>query len=465
MVLPDFDISRSPLISGLQGAQQGVENSVRNRYLGDLLRNQVLQGQLQNQKAQTEQPYWDQKAKAEALIQTITSENLDEDQKSQILRTQIENQRAQAELPFAGRQAEANVVGKEIQNRLSPLRALLDSQESQRKTSRFGKAYELSKMLSLMKDQGQQYIANNQEQYNSLVDEMANQLVSEKGSGEQAGNEGDMQDLITKSISDLIPGYQPPAKEQKNQERLKEDAKISKDIEQPVTESTQKFASSKEQSEDMALNTQYDLNKRAVTTNTRMKAEGAIALEDWLIENQAAHSEDINRYFDKFASLPKEIKRKIEAGEEMAGFSQKDYDLYKWAKNDFVTSIVNMIKKQEGLGATNEQREEMRNLLYAIEHADELSPETAKKLFNRSVKMLYQQGKAAQSAAEPKVQGVYERIQKKKHGDYPDYTKVDYLTPRDQGQKRVKVIGPNGKSGTISEANLREALEKGYEKV
>jgi hypothetical protein len=463
----------------LEGVQRGV------RIVGDTL---------SNQKAQAALPYT-QPMLEEALRQAQYQTQMDAPKAkyaekitlADLLAKQEEARKTQLANQYYPEETEADIAYKQAQTKYIPLNALLNIAGKMNTSSRFGDAYQLSRTLTSMPEaQRATWIAQNQSAYNDMLNTLGNKALQQEvspiekilGSALQqyfpdmAANLPQQQGQQV-PLQDRLGGMQPqpqqaPSPVQDQLASLQQQATGGQPTGAPTMAqptAAPRFASTKEQTEQLQAAGELIANKKLTGTAMNGRAEAAVALEKWLMDNRETYVPRINNALD-YSGVKGAVQRKKDQSLAAMGLTPSSgYTDMVWATNDFRTALVNQIKMMEKMGATNEQREEMHNLLSAIDNIT-LNPKSAKELFNKSMRTFSDLSDAVIGAAEPVNKGAYRKAYQvpkleENYLDIGEKKKAATATP----QGMVEIIASDGKHWNIPQDKLDAAIKRGAKKV
>jgi len=382
--MPTF-MQANPELQGMQVNQQLQQQAIKNRFLAPMMQAKLKQIGLQAQ---------------QMPVQT------------QLIR---EQQQAYPQLTQANIDRIHAAIGlTKEQTKMDPLKTLLDAQNQQRLSQRFGPAFTFSKMLRSMPTPIRaQYIAQNPQAFNQMVSGIGNRALS---TGTQPAAEKDpYQQQISAMMQKVFPqqGSQPdgaspqqqtPQQQATTQPSIAQSAQAAAGFgEQPNSWQKQELIGLNEANQEAAGGKGGLAVKRAVA---------ASQMEKWLSDNRLQNIKKMNNAL-QYAGIKGQTKAARDA------FLNKNPDAlsdYIWFRDQFVPSLSNQYKFIEGMSSTDQQRKEVSSLVNDVSKFSS-DPARARMSFNKMVGTLHSLAKADFGAAEPINKGVY-----KTQYNLPEYT-------------------------------------------
>lgn len=196
------------------------------------------------------------------------------------------------------------------------------------------------------------------------------------------------------------------------------------------------------------LNAQLATNNLNISTETKTRADATIAFEKFL----QLHRKQIGKVFNdafKYSQLYGRGKNWLD---KFKRNQPEEYANYIKAKNSLVPLLANGLRRLEAMGMSHEAQEDARNQITAGINALDVSPDTAREVFNSHMKALADLSHGVMTAAEPQYPGVRFKL-----AGITPYT-GNYIP------MRIKVIY-KGQEGTIPEDQWQQAQKKGYKRA
>ena len=432
----------------LKNQSQAITNRFAPRNLAEALRekqlaNDLAQGTLQpNIEAGQMLP---QKTMAD-IFNTQNEGRLKRAQADWLPRTSQANiaKIMQGDIPES--QATANYKNQEA--KFLPLKNLIDAQSAIGKSSRFGKAYEFSRLLSGMSQQDRsQWIADNREQYNQLLSDLGNKNLEEQ--------EGKGNTALSEQISKLFPEFV-----NKNQQQQSQIQQMPQQVQQPINalnpqtvvnnlqENIKQFGVNKEQAELQQDIQRMGVNRKLVSAQTNKRADSAVAMDKWLTDNR----EEYGRRLRNAAEYAGAKGRGAKFADEWKNAHPNDTADYDWVKDVFKPHMANQIKMMEGLSSSNGQRKEMHGMIENIDNMKS-NPQRALTGINRGIQTLYDISDSLFDAAEPANKGIYRKLAGL-HKHEGNYTDIKEKQKNVEGLQARKTI--NGKTYEMVNGELWE---------
>jgi hypothetical protein len=401
--------------------------------------------------------------------------------------TQAETQKTTAGIPLT----EAQAAYSREQAKFLPLQTALKAQQQSQSASRFGAAYQLARTIQAMPSaQRAAWVAEHPQQWEAIQQSLIGQAIGGGQSPEQSVVSSLMQktfpDAFTKGVQpgqapqgpplpeSLIPGGaglppgQAPAQPQAGPPGMIQPQVAQQPIASPSGEAQQTPDSlipsvpgaggAGPIPQQVSLDDQYRMaaNKSMVSGQINKMAENAVSLDRWLYGNRNEYKKRINSVL-QYAGVVGKGKR---AEEEWLNKNPEALSNYDWFKKTFTTTLTNRIKLMEGVGATDNQRDELRALVGEIDNIKS-SPLRAKKALNKLFGTMQDVSKVAIDTAEPAHKGTYNRMYGLTpfKGSYLDDDKPSGSQEAAGGVIRMRT--PDGKMWSVPEGRVSEALKMG----
>jgi len=184
------------------------------------------------------------------------------------------------------------------------------------------------------------------------------------------------------------------------------------------------------------LSSQLLSNKNAAGKVQSARAEGAATLDKFLLDNRAEFSKVINDAI-KYQGLYGRGARWLDKFKEN---QPEEYANFMSVKTSLTEHLGNQIRFMEHMGATDAQSKAAEDMSIGLDKLDQ-SPETSRKVINKSLGTLFKLSDAVYNVAEPRYPGVYKKL----HG-IPTL-KGDYLpTPKKQSAEPVNEKNVEGQA-------------------
>lgn len=284
-------------------------------------------------------------------------------------------QDAQAAANLARTQDQARLYGSQAD--VAPKMAQLRMKQMQQVGQRFGPAYQFARLLQIMPaEQRSSWIAANPNKYEALVNILGSQAIP----GNQNPPAGP-------------PGQTPPGG--------------SPTPKQATTQLG--FGDIPEAKHTGPLNfneqLQYAANRKNTPSAMNNRATASVAMESWILNNRNKFAPMINNAA-QYAGSAGRGRAELQQLTNKNPQALKDY---KFFNTQFVPALSNQIKKIENMGATNEQREELKQWVNQIKNIKS-NPEMALAGMNNLMEMLHELAQSNFRAAEPVHPGLYTKM-------------------------------------------------------
>lgn len=334
------------------------------------------------------------------------------------------------------------------QLRLLPLDYLLKFNNNNKTSTRFGDAYQLSRMLGTMPSSARAvWISENQEAYNDMLNTLANKTL--------AAQENKSNDVLKDALSKYFPNEFKDLTINPNEEETQNliNAGIGKpdlqnlgplsaqlnNIQQSQLPQNNSFSSNPEMIDRMRTASQISANNSLTTAASRRQLEGAIQVGE-IMNDPGFQSRAINA--SRYAGAVGKGKA------SMAALSQKNpqaYEDYLTFLNTDVVLLQNRIKTLDQMGATDAQREELHGLYSRTMDNITSNPEQFLIQLNNLGKAVDNVARGVEKSTNPL--GFNSRIK--------EYSPIN-LNNATGGMAVVQ--SPNGKKFQVPASNLQELL-------
>ena len=239
------------------------------------------------------------------------------------------------------RRAQTGLLGEQL--RQMPMKSAIDASKLQNSSSRFGKAYQLSRALGALPAPARgAWISENSAAYDQMLADLAN---SPESQGNQLPPEAQQyfsnvsQEQRQSLIDSGIPGFGA----QQLQSALPEASSLQ-------------FQATPASEEKIRTASQIAANRGLTTAATQRQMEGAIQVEELM------NDPELNRKAKSASEFAGLIGRGKKSLSELSQTNPEKYEDYISFKNQDMTLILNRIKTLDAMGATNEQRKELNGL-------------------------------------------------------------------------------------------------------
>jgi hypothetical protein len=417
----------------LQNQQQGI----KNKYLPQSLQEALTAAHYKNQLLGPQAEQGQERASAELSNMQAIAPHMNAETK-EIL---------QGNIPEL--QAHAGQLGAET--KYMPLKYAIEAANSMRQNSRFGDAFQFSKVIqTLPAGQREAYISEHPDEYQNMLDTLGNKALQ---SQQNQGN-----DLLSNVVNKYFPGMptktnQGPVVGNVNGVSLTADQmKTLQQVQQEQKQGSQ-FTSSSQQIENTGDAFKLAADNKLVAPQQRRRADAAVTLEKWLSDNRASYAPMINNA-TKFAGILGKTKSLEDA---ISQSSPQEYTDYKTFKTSFVPNLANQMRMQEGMGATDQQSKVLDQMYQAGLNIDQ-SPEGAKKMINDSIKMTQDIGDSVFQGSEPLHKGIHRKMYNLPKLD-GNYTDIKSNISKDEWMSMAKSHANNK---GVSDQELSDYYDKKY---
>lgn len=307
------------------------------------------------------------------------------------------------------------------QARFMPLTMALKAGQENRMSSRFGSAYQLSRMvMSMPKPAREQWMANHAEAWSNTL-----AILGNKSDQEQNNMHNQWMEHLMRQVFPNMP-HTPVT-------------------DQPVAASPPPAAAPYDQTpKQTAAQELVNLNmanRDSITNQQRARVDSAVALEKWLQNAQKQYAPRIHNALSYAGTIGKG-KKVIDM---LRLKSPQTYQDYLWYKQVFTPNFINQVRMMERMGVTDKQRGELNRMFSDVEKIS-VDPRAARKLFNKMIGSMQDISDAVFQAGEPINKGITRKLHNLKHLDrFVDEGDKAALKP---GQIRVrKKLG--GQTGVL----------------
>lgn len=444
--MPTFQ-QANPWAQGVQTMQGLQQQAIQNQYLAPMMQARLRQMALQAQ---------------QTPVQT------------QLMREQAQLYTPQTLSEIAARRAQTALTQE--QARFMPLEDLTKAMQTAQTGTRFGPAYQLSRVLNNMdKPSRDQWIANNQDAYNTMVDSLGNAAIQQQtGGGTPSGPLGmAIQRMFPQYFTQQQPGVTPTAQpspqpsglnqQQADLLRTPSDQLTPAQKEQKLQLSTQniegpgpQFGVTPQQTQQMQLQNQYNANRNTLSDKMKTQQDFAVRAEQFLRDNRKEFAGRINNILE-YAGARGRGTRYFQTWANENPDKLSDFD---WYQNTFSPGMANILRQIESMGATDQQQTAALNMLNQINNISG-NPARAKMAINKSINLIRELADSTFKASEPINKGITRQLYNlpKESGDYV----TGGAQPAATG--RISVVAPDGRRGTIPAAQLQDAISQGYKRA
>lgn len=334
-------------------------------------------------------------------------------------------------------QEQAVTALQQAQTKLAPLRALTQAVQTSQTGTRFGPAYQLSRVLNNMdKPSRDQWIANNQEAYNNMVDSLGNAAIQQQtGGGMPTGIIGEAlrqqfpalmrgmpQPQLTAPMQ-AVPAAATPQETallrtpsaQLNPAQKEQKLQLAQQAVETTGQTGAMFGTTPQQVQQMQLQNQYNANRNSISPTLKAQQDFAIRSERFLKDNQQELSNRINNILE-YAGARGRGERYFQMWANQNPEKLSDFD---WYQNTFSVGLSNLLRQMEKMGATDQQQKSAMNMLDVINNITG-NPTRARMTINKAVRFVGELADATNKAAEPINKGVTRQLYNlpKMTGDY-----------------------------------------------
>jgi hypothetical protein len=449
-----FD-QNNPFLTGIGKGQQMVGTALQDRQLS-----------LANQLAQATLPYAAPKAEADLQSKQLANA-LDQNTLNyapQMSQAELAIKQAQPGLIQAQTgetNAQTGLIGQ--QTKFYPLKALIEAQQANQSSNRFGQAYQLAKALQEMPAPTRAaWIAKNQEAYNQMVADIANGQKQQQsfitpaimqqyfpGSAQPTPSQEapTIQQVTQQMGSEPAPGYlmrtgQPPQAQPQVQQTGQPNlfSNPDKDLNE-ITKQASMMAA----------------NKSLTTAATQRQMEGAIQVEN-IVNDPRIQQQVVNA--SQYAGVMGRGKKAIDA---LSQTNPQAYEDYLSLKYQTMPLLENRIKTLDQMGATDSQREVLEGMFKKTSDALLSNSGQFVEQFNALTKTLDTVARSVQASATP----LYDvnRLSGAMAINQPSQTSGGTATQNSPETTTVTVQALDGKKWKIPKDKLDAALKRGAKQI
>lgn len=371
-------------------------------------------------------------------------------------------------------QASAETAFTQARAQGLPLEDAIKAAQTAETSSRFGSGYTFARMLmAAPAHQRSTWITNNPEKYKALLMQLG-QKASTEGSA-TAGQTGAM-GIVNRLLAQQYPGmYQAPPTAspqqamQLGQQQLRQAGQPTPtlDTQQQVQQVPQAAAQTGQQQPGAPSQvrvsaippvTQWQdipepVSKSVLTEDEQFAMSsnqdkaGGDAWKRAVATSGAEYMLGRNRdkytkMFDLASQYAGAYGRGKQYLNQWTNTNPNAVEAYRMYTNSFVPAIKNIIKRIEGMGATDQQRNELEKMSNQIEDVRS-NPSQAKKGFNNMVSILHDVAESNYRQAEPVTPGIFSKIAGARNWESGNYLGLP------KGKKGIMSVGTKG-TGTAN---------------
>lgn len=131
---------------------------------------------------------------------------------------------------------------------------------------------------------------------------------------------------------------------------------------------------------------QDNANNAAATTDMKKRKEGAVILEKWLQNTNNKFPDGFNKVIDRYSGAKGHLqlladKHLSRIGKE----APEEYALYNNLNQNFKSSLLNQVRRMEGMGKTNEMSKELDKMEDTLKKLPFMTRKTARSLLNQNM--------------------------------------------------------------------------------
>lgn len=319
-----------------------------------------------------------ERSRLENALRDLQLEYAPQKNEQELLRSQLENQYYSQDMESQIAAREAGTEYKGEQTRHLPLSNALQVANTLRANSRFGHDYQLTKFLNNLEPSARAaWIADNQEKYTNLINNMASQvgrelpgetfLTQALQNYEQGGMQGQNQRIPTRQtqgMSQRQPQDYALNLSEGQEQNLIDSGMATRGAGGAATQAPfyagqnfqENFQSTPEQVDRMQLAAQIAANKSLTTTGTQSQLEGAIQVAD-VMNNPDFRKKAVNAA--EYAGIIGKGKAAVAAFSKDRPESYQDY--LSFVNHDMML-LQNRIKALDGMGSSESQMKELHGL-------------------------------------------------------------------------------------------------------
>jgi hypothetical protein len=135
------------------------------------------------------------------------------------------------------------------------------------------------------------------------------------------------------------------------------------------------------------------------------RADGAATMDKYLMDNQHMFSQAINDAI-KYQGIYGRGKNWLDKFKQA---QPEEYANYQFVKKSLLDNVGNQIRFMEHMGATDTQSAKAHDMIAALDKLDQ-SPETSRKVINKSIDSLMKLSSAIYDVAEPRYPGTHRKL-------------------------------------------------------
>lgn len=380
-------------------------------------------------------------------------------------------------------EALANIARQ--QAKFLPLKMAIQAAQQQQVSGRFGPIYQLARWV-MSKGPGQrtQWFANNPDKAKLVESVLGGQVMAQA-----SGKTSPQSDLVTSLLQKEFPQYyqqsgqpqqmgvqpqptvqpqqitgqtgttqqltgqQPGGQQQvtsptSTQVEVSDSAKSWENIPEPMVNSSL--------NQDQML--QYASNRDNTSSDANSRAAASVGGESMLFKNREKYSKWINNAL-QYAGAKGRGKKYFDQWRNKNPDAVEGYRSY---TTILVPGLKNIIKRTEGMGSTDSQRQELEKMVNQIDSITS-NPEQAKRGVNNFVDFLHDIAQGNYDSAEPISKGLYAKMAGSagfKPGNYLGDPKKEA-----PAEDTVMMKTPDGKVWHIPKSKVSMAMTRGAERV
>lgn len=421
--------SNNPFMNALNTYNAGIQS----QFLRPSLAEQLRQAQLENQIKQAQAHYAQPMEAAKLAVQQATAPHLQADTGYLQQQTKWYGPETEAKIGLEGSQA--NYYGQEA--KFMPLKYALEATNQSRLGGRFGQAYQFSRALqALPPEQRSAYIAQHPDEYSDMLNTLGNKaLQQDDNSGQQL-----IQNLMKQYYPQQYQGMQQGQEQQSQQpptianQFQNPNAQQTQGMQRPdysnIGQQTQTLAAGlqpqqpslaqnlmQQQPQQPSFTTtpekqqqikdiwEHDANLKNTPNIIRNRATNAVALESTYLKNRdewAPKMKDALHY----AGL---LGRGQRLADEWRNEHPESVANYDWFTHVWSTLSTNGIRYLEGMGGTDQQKQELLGLTKDVVDNIRSNPKRAEASINNLMNTVQEFADGVYNAAEPVYKGTYRR--------------------------------------------------------
>jgi hypothetical protein len=199
---------------------------------------------------------------------------------------------------------------------------------------------------------------------------------------------------------------------------------------------------------------QYSANKALTQGPVNDRAESSVGAENMVLANRPRYAKWINQALPYAGALG---RGQAEA-DQWSNTHPQAVEAYRWYNTTFVPAMSNMVKRIEGMGATDSQRAELKGWLNQIKNIKS-NPEQARVGVNRTMGMVHEIAQSNFADAEPVSKGLFNKMVGYQW-NFNNY--LDMGPPKGQ---LVQMRTPDGRVWHVPSKNVNLALKRGAVRV